>query len=123
MFCRLSSAQSQPQNKVRIRCRAAAFPKMFLQAEIGTAPAIEKGNAAQLLFLGCLSSEKQECRFLLLQCHAPPPELLLHLLFTTGYKRLAEGGCQAFAFGFLMGKALGFWFLAFWMWKAFGRED
>jgi hypothetical protein len=30
-------------------------------------------------------------------------------LFTTGYKRLTEGGHEAFAFGFLI-------------WKAFGRE-
>jgi hypothetical protein len=52
-----------------------------------------------------------DCRFLLLQCHVPPRKLLL-TLFTTGYKRLAEGGCQAFGFdfglkrGFLMWKAL-----------------
>jgi hypothetical protein len=72
MFCRLSLAQPQPQNKTRIRCRAAAFSKMFLQAEIGTAPATEEVSAEQLLFLSCLCSEKQEHRFLLLQCHAPP---------------------------------------------------
>jgi hypothetical protein len=48
MFCRLSSAQPKPQNKVRIRCRAAAFPKMFLQVEIVTAMATEEENAKQL---------------------------------------------------------------------------
>jgi hypothetical protein len=66
MFCRLRLAQPQPQNKARIRCRAVAFPKMFLQAEIGTALITEDENAEQLLFLNCLSSEKQEHRFLLL---------------------------------------------------------
>jgi hypothetical protein len=30
MFCRLSLAQPKPQNKARIRCRAVAFPKMFI---------------------------------------------------------------------------------------------
>jgi hypothetical protein len=45
MFCRLNSSQPQPQNKAKVRCRAAAFPKMFLQAEIGTAPATEEENA------------------------------------------------------------------------------
>jgi hypothetical protein len=30
---------------------------MFLQAEIGTAPAAEEENAEQLLFLSCLCSE------------------------------------------------------------------
>jgi hypothetical protein len=58
MICRLSSAQPRPQNKARIRCRAAAFPKMFLQAEIGTAPATEEENAKQLFFLSCLLSER-----------------------------------------------------------------
>jgi hypothetical protein len=73
---------------------------MFLQAEIGTAPAAEEENAAQLLLLSCLHSEKQECRFLLLQCHC------CSTLFPTGEKRLAEGGQEAFA--------LGFWLLGFW---------
>jgi hypothetical protein len=36
-------------------------------SKIGTAP-----EAEQLFLLSCLHSEKQECRFLLLQCHAPP---------------------------------------------------
>jgi hypothetical protein len=56
------------------------------------------------------------------------PENPCSSLFTTGYKRLPEGGHQAFAlgafafdlrlvvFGFLRGKA-------FWMWEVFGRED
>jgi hypothetical protein len=30
VFCRLSLAQAQPHNKARVRCRAAAFPKMFM---------------------------------------------------------------------------------------------
>jgi hypothetical protein len=52
----------------------------------------------------------------------PLPENCCSTLFTTGYKRLTEGGCQAFAlrlllFGFLMGKAFGLrllGFLGFW---------
>jgi hypothetical protein len=55
MFSRLSLAQPQPQNKAK-RCRAAAIPKTFLQAEIGTAPATEEENSAQLLFLSYLLS-------------------------------------------------------------------
>jgi hypothetical protein len=66
MFCRLSLAQPKPQNKVRIRCRAAAFPKMFLQVEIVTATGTEEENTKQLLFLSCLHSEKQEHTFVLL---------------------------------------------------------
>jgi hypothetical protein len=54
---------------------------MFLQAEIGTVLAAEEENAEQLLFLSCLPSEKQEHRFLLLQCHSPPQEMLLHLVY------------------------------------------
>jgi hypothetical protein len=47
------------------------------QTEFGKVPV---ADAAQLLFLDCLHSEKQEHRFLLLQCQAPPRALLLHLL-------------------------------------------
>jgi hypothetical protein len=53
-----------------------------LQAEFGMAPAAEeseKQNAAQLLFLSCLLQRSRE-QVLLLQCHDPPRELLLHLL-------------------------------------------
>jgi hypothetical protein len=67
-----------------------------LQAEFGKAPAAEereRQNAAQLLFLSCLHSERErerererESRFLLLQCHttprrtiAPPPCLPLDI--------------------------------------------
>jgi hypothetical protein len=81
MFCRLSLAQPQPQNKVRIRCRAAAFPKMFLQAEIGTVSASEEENAEELLFLSCLHSDEDESRFPLLQCHTPPHEMLFHPVY------------------------------------------
>jgi hypothetical protein len=45
-------------------------------SEIGTAP-----EAAHLFLLSCLSSEKQERRFLLLQCHTPPQELLFHPVY------------------------------------------
>jgi hypothetical protein len=53
-------------------------------------------------------------------------------LFTTGYKRLTEGGCQAFLlgrfafalrlllFGFLMGKAFDLRLLGFWAFWFFG---
>jgi hypothetical protein len=36
----------------------------------------------------------------------PHPENRCSTLLITGYKRLAEGGREAFAFGFLMGKVL-----------------
>jgi hypothetical protein len=38
-------------------------------------------------------------------------------LFTTGCKRLTEGGCEALVFGW--GRLL---ILAFWIWEAFGSE-
>jgi hypothetical protein len=44
-----------------------------------------------------LSSEKQEHRFLLLPCHAPP-QRLFSTLFATVYKRPTKGGLEAFAF-------------------------
>jgi hypothetical protein len=55
---------------------------VYLQAEIGTALATEEGNAEQLLLLSCLlRSEKQERRFLLLQCHTSPWDRLLHPVY------------------------------------------
>jgi hypothetical protein len=74
--------------------------------------ATEKENAEQLLLLNCLFSEKQEHRFLLLQCQVLP-ENLCSTLFTTGYKRLTEAGCEAFAFGFFCFEAFAFGFWAF----------
>jgi hypothetical protein len=50
-------------------------------------------------------------------CHNVTP---LPTLFTTGYERFTEGGCQAFFFSFALGFllfALGFWLLAFWYGK------
>jgi hypothetical protein len=44
----------------------------------------------------------------------PLPENCCSTLFTTGYKRLTEGGCAAFALGFLL-EAFAFGFL---MWEA-----
>jgi hypothetical protein len=38
-------------------------------------------EAEQLFLLNCLCSEKQVHRFILLQCHAPPQELLLHPVY------------------------------------------
>jgi hypothetical protein len=58
MFCRLSSAQSRLQNKARIRCRVDAFPKIFQQVEIDTAPATEEENAKHLFFLTFFHSER-----------------------------------------------------------------
>jgi hypothetical protein len=51
------------QGKMRLTC----FSK------IGTAL-----EAEHLFLLRYFHSEKQECRFLLLQCHAPPQEALPH---------------------------------------------
>jgi hypothetical protein len=56
----------------------------------------KRPDAAQLLFLSCLHSEKQECRFLLLQCQPLPEKCCSTSLITTGYKRLAEGGPEVF---------------------------
>jgi hypothetical protein len=78
---RLILAWPQPQKSAG--CSTAAFPKLFMFREV-------------------------KSRFLLLQCHTPPWELLLHLLFFIGYKRLTEGGCE----GFLMWNGLIGWWLA-----------
>jgi hypothetical protein len=55
MTYRLSLAQPQLQKRVKEKCSIVASPKLFMFREV-------------------------ESRFLLLQCHAPPQELLLHLL-------------------------------------------
>jgi hypothetical protein len=69
-------------------------------SEIGTAL-----EAEQLHRLS-LRSEKQERRFLLLQCHAPP-QSLCSTLFAAVYKRTVEGGPEDFwGFGLLL---LAFW--------------
>jgi hypothetical protein len=47
--------------------------------------------------------KEAETRLLLLQCHTPPREPLLHL-FTAVYKRSVEGGLEVFfTLGFLFG--------------------
>jgi hypothetical protein len=69
----------------------------------------------QLFPLSCLLSEKQEHRFLLLQCHAPP-ESLSFTLFTTGYKRPAEGGLEVFWL-LLWVFHFGLWLWDFWCGK------
>jgi hypothetical protein len=63
-----------------------------LQAEFGTAPATEgvKAKCSTAAFPKMFTLQR-ESRFLSLQCHGPPQELLL-TSFTTVYKRLAEGG-------------------------------
>jgi hypothetical protein len=70
-----------------------------------------------------LCSEKQEYRFLLLQCHTPP-QSLCSTLFASVYKRPTEGGLGgffAFAFDVYFGlwRVLGLWLLlwAFWCGK------
>jgi hypothetical protein len=68
-----------------MRCRSAAFPKLF--------------NAG----FSCYNV-------------TPLPENCCSTLFTTEYKRLTEGACEAFW-------PFGFWLSGFWMWEAFGRED
>jgi hypothetical protein len=103
-----------------------------------------KQKKAEQLCLLSLRSEKQELRFLLLQCHAPP-QSLCSTLFAAVYKRPTEGGRGAFAFAF-WGFTLGFWAFFAWLrafcfvglfafeyweeaftlgllvWEAFGRE-
>jgi hypothetical protein len=72
-----------------------------------------------------LCSEKQEGRFLLLQCHTPPQNLY-SILFAAVYRRPTEGGLGDFsflplAFGFYFGFGgfFGPWLLlwAFWCGK------
>jgi hypothetical protein len=53
-------------------------------------------EAEQLFLLSCLCSAKQEGRFLLLQCHAPP-QSLCSTLFAAVYKRPTERGLEALA--------------------------
>jgi hypothetical protein len=72
-----------------------------LQAEFGMAPAAEESkrqNAAQLLFLSCLCSEKEVgTQVSLVTMSRPLPKNCCSTsLFTTGYKRLAEEGCEVF---------------------------
>jgi hypothetical protein len=69
---------------------------LFLRclSEIGTAPATEEENVEQLLLLSCL--QFGEAKTQVSPAIMSHPSLLLHLL-TTGYKRLTEGGCRAFA--------------------------
>jgi hypothetical protein len=59
-----------------------------------------------------LHSEEQECRFLLLQCHATP-ESFCSTLFATVYKRPPEGGLGAFCFLPLAFGLEDFWGLGF----------
>jgi hypothetical protein len=65
------------------KCSTDAFPKLFTFREV-------------------------ESRFLLLQCHTPLWDCCSTSLFTTGYKKLAEGGHKVF----LMEE--GFWW-GFWL--------
>jgi hypothetical protein len=53
----------------------------------------------------------------------PLPKNCCFTLFTTGYKRLTEGGWGVFALGFLL-EAFAFGFGAFWLFDVggFGRE-
>jgi hypothetical protein len=72
IFCRLSSVQPQPQKRARVRCRAAAFPKVFVFRE--------RRNTEETQFPPVM----------------PLPENRCSTSFTTGYKRLTEGGHEAF---------------------------
>jgi hypothetical protein len=93
---------------IRGRCRTAASPKLFTFREAG-----------MLVSPVTIS--------------LPSPRTTDPPCFTTGYKRLTEGGHWVLLFGFLMGKAFGFrvsgfWLLGFWafgflVWEAFGREN
>jgi hypothetical protein len=72
---------------------------------------VRRRDAAQLLFLSCLSSEKQKCRFLSrpsLRTVAPP-------CLPLDIKDLLKEDVRVLAFGFVMGKA-------FWMWEDCWRE-
>jgi hypothetical protein len=90
----------------------------ILQAEFGTAPATEESKKAQCssaAFPKLLCSEKQEHRFLLLQCHTPPWRTVAHLpclplIIKDSQKedvRLLDEGRLLDGGGFLLGR--GFW--------------
>jgi hypothetical protein len=114
---------------------------MFIyRPRLAQPPATEEEDAEQLLLLNCLHSEKQEHRFLLLQCHTPSLRTNAPPCLPVDMKDSTEGGKEVFCFGafllwrlllfvFLIGKALALGFLAsgfgafvFLMWEAFGRE-
>jgi hypothetical protein len=80
---------------------------MFLKAEIGTTPAVKEENTEQLHFLNCLHSERQKAGSSCYNDMLLPENCCSTSLFITGYKRLAEGGPEAFGF---------------WMMGGFGRE-
>jgi hypothetical protein len=74
-----------------------------LQSKFGTAPAAEESerqNAAQLLFLSCLCSEKEVGTqvSLVTMSHPLPENCCSTCFFTTGYKRLTEGRQEVFFF-------------------------
>jgi hypothetical protein len=71
---RLSLAQPQPQKRAR-------------------------QNAAQLLFLSCLCSERKITGFYCYSVTPHPTSCCSTSLFTTGYRRLTEGGRRDFWWG------------------------
>jgi hypothetical protein len=74
------------------RSSSTAFPKRFIcKLRLVQPPATEEENAEQRLLLSCLCSEKKDNV-------TPLPENCCSTLFTTGYKKLTEGGCRDFAF-------------------------
>jgi hypothetical protein len=104
MFFRLSSAQPQPQNRVRIRCRAAAFPESLCQIicrlRFGIAPATEeskKVRCSSAAFPKLFRSRNSDS-----SCYNVTPLPKNHCstsFFNTEYKRLTEGGWEAFGWG------------------------
>jgi hypothetical protein len=64
------TASAAEENK-KAKCRTAAFPKLFTFREVGT-------------------------QVSLVMMSGPSQELLLYLLVSTGYKRLAEEGLEGF---------------------------
>jgi hypothetical protein len=77
-------------------------------------PSHRRGNAEQLLLPSCLHSERQITGS---SCYNVTPflENCCSTLFTTEFKRLAEGG-HSFCFGLLLEAfifAFGFWIWAF----------
>jgi hypothetical protein len=78
------------------------------QAEFGRATATERGrqNAAQLLFLNCLLQGSKNTSFSCYNVMLLPENCCSTSLFTTGYKRLTEGG-QRTLIGELQAAAIG----------------
>jgi hypothetical protein len=86
-----------------VRCSSAAFPKIFLQVEIGTALAVEEEKCKTAAFHKLFMFRKAGTQVsLVIMSHPLPENCCSTSLFTTGYKRLTEGEHEAFCFWLLL---------------------